>query len=158
VIRARFDAAVTRMEELGLLDASAPRGRHALRVEAASGKSAWDEVSRRYFEARIPCPFLEDERCSVYEHRPMVCREYRVSTPPEWCETLDERRIAIERPVHMGEALATATSAILGLEPRSIPLALVLEWIEVHGAELEAVGDGETMFWALVKAVTGEDA
>jgi Fe-S-cluster containining protein len=42
-------------------------------------------VGREYFLLGIPCPFLEDESCSIYHDRPITCREYLVTSPPEHC-------------------------------------------------------------------------
>jgi hypothetical protein len=42
-------------------------------------------LGMKYFGLGIACPFLEDESCSIYEHRPMRCREYLVTSPPENC-------------------------------------------------------------------------
>ncbi|MEK2687689.1 YkgJ family cysteine cluster protein [Bdellovibrio sp. GT3] len=37
-----------------------------------------------------PCVFLNSEgSCSVYEHRPVMCRRHSVTTPAKNCETLD---------------------------------------------------------------------
>jgi len=46
------------------------------------------EFGREYLRLRIDCPFLEDEKCSIYEHRPVACRQYVVVSPPEHCATL----------------------------------------------------------------------
>ncbi|WP_413587037.1 YkgJ family cysteine cluster protein [Bdellovibrio sp. HCB274] len=35
------------------------------------------------------CVFLKDNTCSIYEHRPVMCRRHSVSTPPKNCETLE---------------------------------------------------------------------
>jgi Fe-S-cluster containining protein len=39
----------------------------------------------RYFLAGIPCPFLEDESCSIHPQRPLACREYLVTSPAVAC-------------------------------------------------------------------------
>lgn len=39
----------------------------------------------RYFQFGIPCPFLEDQSCSIYADRPLKCREYLVTSPAERC-------------------------------------------------------------------------
>lgn len=39
-----------------------------------------------YFSLGIPCPFLEDESCSIHEVRPMACREYLVTSDPVHCQ------------------------------------------------------------------------
>ena len=33
----------------------------------------------------VPCPFLEDESCSIHPERPLVCREYLVTSPAALC-------------------------------------------------------------------------
>ena len=38
-----------------------------------------------YIVERVACPFLEDESCSIYESRPLICREYLVTSPAENC-------------------------------------------------------------------------
>jgi len=38
-----------------------------------------------YFALRVPCPFLEEESCSIHPDRPLVCREYLVTSPAELC-------------------------------------------------------------------------
>lgn len=43
------------------------------------------EVVVAYFRLGLACPFLEDESCSIYADRPLACREYLVTSPPEGC-------------------------------------------------------------------------
>ena len=43
------------------------------------------ELSAAYFALGLPCPFLEDESCSIHPERPLVCREYLVTSPAELC-------------------------------------------------------------------------
>jgi Fe-S-cluster containining protein len=40
----------------------------------------------RYMQRKIPCPFIADGACSIYEVRPFVCAGVVASTPQEWCE------------------------------------------------------------------------
>jgi Fe-S-cluster containining protein len=36
-----------------------------------------DPLEENGWETRVlPCPFLEEDRCSIYEHRPDNCRQY----------------------------------------------------------------------------------
>jgi Fe-S-cluster containining protein len=67
----------------------------------------WDKLSRlcttsdaidpdlmlRYFSERISCLFLEDGACSIHPQRPVVCREYLVTSDPKHCSTPGEGRI-----------------------------------------------------------------
>ncbi|MEO7097247.1 MAG: YkgJ family cysteine cluster protein [Polyangiales bacterium] len=153
-VRARFAGAVARMEAAGLLEAKAAKGRQALlQKDARGGESPWDNVSRRYHALQIACPFLENEACSIYEQRPMVCREYHVVSPKEYCATLDPRTEAIPWYVRLSEVLAEAGRAIVGGSSASIPLSLALEWAEVHGDAYRATHDGETMAQKLLEEI-----
>jgi Fe-S-cluster containining protein len=67
---ARFAEAETKVEAAGLAD--------------RTGKSD-RELSLAYFALRIACPFLEEESCSIHIDRPLVCREYLVTSPAERC-------------------------------------------------------------------------
>src|SRR5262249_12654648 len=48
-------------------------------------KTEVHEAARRYFRLGLACPFLEDDACSIYEDRPLICREYLVTSPAERC-------------------------------------------------------------------------
>ncbi len=43
------------------------------------------DLVMEYFYEGIPCPFLENESCSIHQNRPIACREYLVTTPAENC-------------------------------------------------------------------------
>lgn len=43
---------------------------------------------------RLPCPFLENDRCMVYEARPLVCRTYVVESNPQECATNPFRNVS----------------------------------------------------------------
>ena len=79
-VRARFAEARRRLAEAGLLDDLLHPGDWALRGNAS--------FSLKYFYLGIPCPFLEEESCSIYADRPLTCREYLVTTPAENCARL----------------------------------------------------------------------
>ncbi|MGD0199577.1 MAG: YkgJ family cysteine cluster protein [Bryobacteraceae bacterium] len=89
-----------------------------------------------YFGKRIACPFLEEESCSIYEHRPMTCREYLVTSPAVCC--WDPRPGSIE-PVPMPLKLSVMLYCFgdgIGNQPtRWLPLLLALEWAERHAGE-----------------------
>jgi Fe-S-cluster containining protein len=52
---------------------------------AERGQRTDRELSLAYFALRLPCPFLEEESCSIHPERPLVCREYLVTSPAELC-------------------------------------------------------------------------
>jgi Fe-S-cluster containining protein len=69
-LTARFAEAEKKIATAGLAD--------------RTGKSD-RELSLGYFALGIPCPFLEEESCSIHAERPLVCREYLVTSPAERC-------------------------------------------------------------------------
>ncbi|MBI2854446.1 MAG: SEC-C domain-containing protein [Chloroflexi bacterium] len=40
---------------------------------------------KQYLELDIPCPFLNDNTCSIYDVRPWACASLAVCTQAEWC-------------------------------------------------------------------------
>ena len=36
---------------------------------------ALEDLNREYYALRMPCPFLKEEACTIYEQRPAACRE-----------------------------------------------------------------------------------
>ena len=76
-IRARFADVNRRLDEAGLLEIL----RHPEWVLPENKEG----LGLKYFGLGIPCPFLENESCSIHEDRPLVCREFLVTSPPEHC-------------------------------------------------------------------------
>ena len=74
-VKARFEDAVKRLAEAGLLE--------KLRQPECWYREGYREFGLEYFRQGIPCPFLEDEACSIYPDRPVTCREFLVTTPSE---------------------------------------------------------------------------
>ncbi len=97
------------------------------------------EASWPYFALAIACPFLEDERCSIHEHRPSICREYLVVSPPMHCASLDAehvRRVTI--PVPVSSALMHFSDGRGTEEPRVLPLIDALEFPAPSQSEIPA--------------------
>jgi len=156
-VRKRFELSVRRMRAAGLVDRSAPPCRAALRASPRAGKSLWEDASRRYFDARIPCPFLEEASCSVYPERPMVCREYNVTTPPSMCATMSPDARTIPRLVRMSEVMTEFTNKLLGREDFNIPLTLSLDWAQANREAFEHEGDGKELTMELVRCIQAAD-
>lgn len=113
VLTERFAAAETAIERAGL---SERRGRSDR------------ELSTAYFALRVPCPFLEDESCSIHPERPLVCREYLVTSPAALCSGANQEGVT---PV----AVPKVSLAARGLQDESedwFPLALLMAWQRRH--------------------------
>lgn len=85
-----------------------------------------------YWEAGLLCPFLEEGRCSVYEHRPFACREHHVISPPELC--LLELDASTPAPTRMEyRTLATWIGiTAFGLPDCQLVLPEALEFARAH--------------------------
>lgn len=83
-----------------------------------------------YFQLGIPCPFLEDESCSIHTHRPMACREYLVTSPVKHCSTPELGEIeGIKIPRKVSQAVTQLTKKKKAPKGRSwIPLILTIEY------------------------------
>jgi Fe-S-cluster containining protein len=89
-----------------------------------------DALEREYWSAQLPCPFLENERCTIYPARPFACREHFALTPAELCaRDLD----AVRTPPTRFEFRAIA--GVVGeqcfdLEDRLVPLFEALTYVD----------------------------
>jgi Fe-S-cluster containining protein len=155
VIRGRFAAALRRLDDAELLSRDEPEGARTLQVPEGDDSAARiDLAARLYFQQQIPCPFLEEESCSIHPHRPLVCREYHVTSPRENCAQLYQ--VGVERlhpSLHMGDVLARTVHRTTGIPAEMIPLVLSLEWYEANGARLKQARDGMALFQTMIDAI-----
>lgn len=128
-VRARFAEAEARLREAGMWDRITVGGR--IRNDEHM------ELVVNYFFLNIPCPFLEDEACSIYPDRPLICREYLVISPETHCAKLE--RTSIKR------LPAPQTSVALHLMDGKyhpdgynlFPLVGLLDWVRRHSEDPE---------------------
>ncbi len=80
-VRKRFAAAADRLRAAGLRD--------PLLNPPSRRKDDEPALGRAYFALGLDCPFLEDHLCSIHAERPLVCREYLVTSPAAFCDAPD---------------------------------------------------------------------
>ena len=122
-IKRRFEDAVERLRAAGMLDAM--RGRNGWPPEEV------ERIGLDYFRLGIPCPFLEDESCSIHPDRPLACREYLVTSPAEYCAQQEPGKVkGVPIPADVSHAVRAADrgSSAVGW----VPLLLSLDWAEAH--------------------------
>ncbi len=51
---------------------------------------AYEEAAKSYLNLDIPCPFLVNGTCSIYEVRPNACASVVAITPGEWCSPAND--------------------------------------------------------------------
>ena len=92
-----------------------------------------DSLNRAYYALRLPCIFLGNEICSIYEHRPAGCRGHLVTSPPEWCQDMGKNPIEeLHIPLRAGTVLSLLWADLTGGPIRLMPLPLAIEWAEMH--------------------------
>ena len=127
-VRDRFAAASERLDAAGLLEPL-----------ASDDRLSWDKeqrgrFGRSYFAQGIPCPFLEEESCSIHPERPLTCREYLVTSPAEHCARPAPGKV---EGVHLPGSVWTAFARLCDPSPsatsiRWVPLVLAPSWAESH--------------------------
>ncbi len=83
-----------------------------------------EELSRTYFALGIACPFLEDESCSIHAERPLICREYLVTSPARLCASPGQEGV---EPVAVPK-LSVAARSLQDEKDEWFPLALLMAW------------------------------
>lgn len=128
-VRARFAEARRRLQEAGVLE--------RLEQRAQWSADEFQKIGLEYFYLGIPCPFLEDESCSIHPERPITCREYLVTSPAENCarptaENIDWVGLAVKvwRELALFDKVPPGSQYL-----RWVPLVLAPEWAEAHPEE-----------------------
>jgi Fe-S-cluster containining protein len=105
-----------------------------------------DPINRAYYALRIPCPYLEDELCSIYEARPAACRELLVTSPAELCQDLVHNPV-VPLPVSMRvtSIMGLVWGELTSAPPRLIPLPMAMEWAEQHEDEARRTWPGPSL-------------
>jgi len=129
ILRERFRQAAARLEEAGI----ASRIRESPRDLT---RETMHELGLEYFALGIACPFLEEERCTIHEMRPLRCREYLVVSPAEHCAHPGaEEIVSIKPPVMLSQILAKWDANGVPQPHELILLTMLDEWIARHPAE-----------------------
>ena len=128
-VRARFAEAEARLRDAGIWD--------RLKGGVLVKNSAHKELVLDYFLLGIACPFLEDEACSIYADRPLVCREYLVISPAAHCAKLDLSRIKRLPAPPSSRALHVMDADGDPEKYNVISLVALLDWLRSHPEEPE---------------------
>lgn len=129
-VRARFDGALSRLADAGILD--------SLRTPPNDDPTAYARLLRDYFALGIECPFLSPEGCGIHGERPTICREYNVVSDPIHCaDPWGEGVEYVGVRAHVALILARACETLNNRTPKITPLVLALEWVHENPDEGE---------------------
>ncbi|MBK8768524.1 MAG: YkgJ family cysteine cluster protein [Burkholderiaceae bacterium] len=145
----RFRDAIEHLRQAGLLERLRGFDRLSDTERSAMGLD--------YFRARLPCPFLEDEMCSIHAERPVICREFLVTSDPRHCaepSPATTRRVRLDARISRGLAALDAPPAERRA-PTWIALTLALEWTDAQPAE--ATRPATQLLQDLFSHLSGQD-
>ena len=123
-LRLRFHHTLLALKESGLLERMDPE-------QWVDGSETAKTLAIDYLAAKIPCPFLEDERCSIHSTRPLICREYLVTSPPQFCEAPSVDLVAgVPMPLRPSLSLFRLGAQIEKGGRGWFPLVFLFAWIQ----------------------------
>lgn len=90
-------------------------------------------IAERYFHMNLPCPFLDQQACSIHPWRPVVCREFNALSDPNLCSDPFNNKISsISYPKRPSSILAKLFGMITNTAPILTPMPLLFESFEQH--------------------------
>ena len=121
-IESRFHRALSALRDSGVIE-------KIVDGDWANAEGPATQLAIDYFHAGVACPFLENENCSIHPIRPLACREYLVTSPPELCRDPSVNDVrGIELPIKLTRVLY-AFGRQMEQDPRGwIPLVFLLAW------------------------------
>lgn len=149
VILERFQQATQKLAAAGFGDRS---------LDGGAATEEFMALGLDYFRLGIPCPFLEDESCSIHPWRPSACREYLVTSPAENCARVGDMPVqGVTMYNSLTEPLAQVAALALDTEPQRMPMTLALEWALEHQEEGKRRFDAVELMTMLLQLMFPED-
>ncbi|MEW8222005.1 MAG: YkgJ family cysteine cluster protein, partial [Candidatus Thiodiazotropha taylori] len=124
VIRARFAQNIKVLKDAGVLQ---------MMEQAVSNNDRMQlrEVGVNYFRLNLPCPFLEDQSCSIHRDRPLSCREFLVTSDPVHCaDTNPETVESLSLPKRISPIIYRMSRDLNEAGRGYLPLIQILESAE----------------------------
>lgn len=147
-IEQRFREALALVARSGLLASLQDR-------DASAEPGPRRELGLAYFGLAIPCPFLENESCSIHAHRPLACREYLVTSPASDCADPVCRRVeVVSLPHRPSSVLFRFSEGDFRAKPRWLPLLALLERSGQHPDRARPLPPAPILFERFLHALT----
>lgn len=147
----RFVRGLTKLKDAGVLERIMNSG-------WGGEEKEFVQMAIDYFHVGVPCPFLENESCGIYPIRPLICREYLVTSPVEYCNDPSIHQIsAINLPLRPSQALYNISRELTREEKGWMPLIFLLAWAKrgLKPGEYYA-GTGEEVLHTFMDHLTTE--
>lgn len=102
-----------------------------------------------YWQAQLPCPFLEDDRCTVYPVRPFACQEHFVVSDPVLCSDDFDHAVPADTRLEFRAVANYVGTECYQLPDRLIPLPMALEYAAGHSEERARSTDDEALLLSM---------
>ena len=147
-LEGRFHRGLLGLRDAGVID-------RLLDDQATLEEEAAIQLAIDYFRAGVPCPFLEDESCSIHPIRPLACREYLVTSPPALCRDPSLNTVAgVQLPLRLSHVLYAFGRRLAQDRRGWFPLIFLLAWIKGGQRPGESIsGTGKEVLQSFLKQV-----
>ena len=148
-LQGRFRVALEQLEERGILAKMGPQ-------LWRTGEDEGEAFGLEYLRARVACPFLENESCGIHPIRPLICREYLVTSPPEYCGIpVPEKVDRIAMPVKPSNGLFHLGAKVEKYARGWIPLVFLVEWMKNSDRPGKAIsGAGPDVLFSFLRELS----
>lgn len=147
-LRERFHRALSALRDAGVIEA-------ILDEKWLLDQESSTQLAIDYFHAGVPCPFLENESCSIHPIRPLSCREYLVTSPPALCQDPSVHNVSgVRLPLRLSRAVYLIGQQLTKERRGWIPLVFLLAWAKggLKPGEFVA-GSGPEVFKKLLEQI-----
>jgi Fe-S-cluster containining protein len=118
-------------------------------------------VSNWYMNLNLPCPFLHKSVCSIYEQRPLACREHFVKGYAGACGGRSGTAEVVKMPVQLPNALTQLAGELEGASAEAIILPLTLVWCRQNAERANRTWPAAMMvhrFFEILRTMASKDS
>ncbi len=107
--------------------------RHSEQQTLTFTESGISQISHWYSQLKLPCPFLSENLCTVYQIRPSACREHIVTGSSNLCGTDTTKDFnVVKMPASILEAMTQLTAQLEQSQPEAVMLPVALPWTQIN--------------------------
>lgn len=123
-------------------------------VDGDSMKKCIENIADWHKKVDMPCAFLADNVCSMYEQRPLICRECLTISEPSTCKNdSDVTPESVELPVSITKAFTSAADKLEGTTSGIALFPLLIPWCESNPQKARNTWPAKKMVEYFVEAV-----
>ena len=118
-----------------------------------------EAVGRWYASLELPCAFLSEGACTIYDKRPLACREHAVLGSSDHCKGFNPGLgNRLEMPVMVLDALGQLAADLEQTEVQAVMMPLVPFWYEENRHRALQTWDGPELVSRFLDCLAGTTA